>query len=86
MYGENVFIDIEYEKLVSDTASTTKNLWDYCNLEGEFSYEKRKTTMQILLVNNKFQKISTKHLLKNRNFRILKISFLMIWTNKINFG
>ena len=42
MYGENVFIDIEYEKLVSDTASTTKNLWDYCNLEGEFSYEKRK--------------------------------------------
>ena len=42
MYGENVFIDIEYEKLVSDTASTTKNLWDYCNLEGEFSDEKRK--------------------------------------------
>ena len=41
-FGENIFIDIEYEKLVSDTVNTTKILWDYCNLEGEFSKEKRK--------------------------------------------
>ena len=61
-YGERVFIDIEYEKLVSDTINTTKILWDYCNLEGEFSPEKRKVTMLTPQANNKFQKISTKHL------------------------
>ena len=42
MYGEDAFIDIEYENLVSDTENTTKILWDFCNLEGEFSSEKRK--------------------------------------------
>ena len=42
-YGNDIFIDIEYEKLVSDTVNTTKKLWDYCGLEGDFSLEKRKS-------------------------------------------
>ena len=45
-YGNDIFIDIEYEKLVSDTVNTTKKLWDYCGLEGDFSLEKEKPLCQ----------------------------------------
>ena len=42
-YGNDIFIDIEYEQLVSNTMNTTKKLWYYCGLEGDFSLEKRKS-------------------------------------------
>ena len=37
------FLNVSYEELVSNTDEMIKNLWDYCNLTGEFSSKKRKS-------------------------------------------
>ncbi|MFL2540005.1 MAG: tetratricopeptide repeat-containing sulfotransferase family protein [Alphaproteobacteria bacterium] len=37
------FLNVSYEELVSNTDEMVKKLWDYCNLKGEFSSEKRKS-------------------------------------------
>ena len=34
-YFTDSFLDIEYEKLITDTKSETKKILDYCNLEWE---------------------------------------------------
>ena len=36
------FLDIDYEKMVTNTEESVKKLWDHCNLSGEFSNTKRK--------------------------------------------
>ena len=40
---DDAFLDMSYEKLVSNTDVAIKELWDYCGLEGEFSSQKRKS-------------------------------------------
>ena len=37
------FLNVSYEDLVSNTDEMIKNLWDYCELSGHFSSEKRKS-------------------------------------------
>ena len=41
--GQSCFYHITYEDLVSKTDEMIKQLWDYCGLKGEFSFEKRKS-------------------------------------------
>ena len=41
--GAIPFLNVSYEELVSNTDDMINNLWDYCNLKGEFSSEKRKS-------------------------------------------
>ena len=36
------FLDMDYEKMVTNTEESVKELWNYCNLSGEFSNTKRK--------------------------------------------
>lgn len=37
------YFNVSYEELVSNTESVIKNLWNYCNLKGTFSFERRKS-------------------------------------------
>lgn len=74
-FGENIFIDIEYEKLVSDTVNTTKNLWDYCNLEGEFSNEKRKRHYANTASQQQVSKDIYQTSLKKQEFESYKVKF-----------
>jgi tetratricopeptide (TPR) repeat protein len=37
------FLNVSYEDLVSNTDEMIKSLWDYCELSGQFSSEKRKS-------------------------------------------
>ena len=36
------FLDMDYEKMVTNTEESVKELWSHCNLSGEFSNTKRK--------------------------------------------
>ena len=74
-YGEDIFIDIEYEKLVSDTLNTTKKLWNYCNLEGEFSSEKRKSHYANTASQQQVSKDIYQTSLKKQEFQSLKEKF-----------
>jgi len=40
--GNDVFFNVEYERLVSNENGLIEKLWKFCNLEGEYSPEKRK--------------------------------------------
>ena len=43
MDGDDALFDVEYEKLVKDNSLIDK-LWKYCDLKGEYSEEKKKST------------------------------------------
>lgn len=75
-YGENIFIDIDYEKLVSDTTNTTKQLWNYCNLEGEYSSDKRKNHYANTASQQQVSKEIYKTSLKKQEFLVFKDKFL----------
>ena len=36
------FLDVDYEKMVTNTEESVKQLWSHCNLSGQFSNTKRK--------------------------------------------
>lgn len=40
--GENSILEIEYEKIVNDKEYYIQKIWEFCQLEGEYSEEKRK--------------------------------------------
>jgi tetratricopeptide (TPR) repeat protein len=40
--GQNCFLDIRYERLVSETEDVVQEIWDYIGLTGKYSSSKRK--------------------------------------------
>tara|TARA_Y100000768_G_scaffold328364_1_gene266340 strand:+ start:527 stop:2125 length:1599 start_codon:yes stop_codon:yes gene_type:complete len=41
--GNDCMLDLKYEDLVSNTDEMVKKIWQYCNLSGNYSSEKRKS-------------------------------------------
>ena len=58
MDGDDALFDVEYEKLVKDNSLINK-LWKYCDLKGEYSEEKEKSTLGLPQACSKLQRIYT---------------------------
>ena len=55
------FITVSYEELVSNTHQISKEVFDYCNLEGSYDEDLRKSFSQELLVKAKYPREFTPH-------------------------
>ena len=69
------FLDIDYEKMVTNTEESVKKLWNYCNLSGEFSNSKRKAHYANTASQQQVSKDIYKSSLKKHEFIGLKEKF-----------
>ncbi len=74
--GQNPFLNINYEELVSNTQKMATKIWDYCNLEGEYLEKKREGFFSLTASKQQVTKNIYQTSLNKGDFKDYKLKFL----------
>ena len=89
--GKIPFIDINYKDLVSNTKLVAREIWDYCNFDGEYNEEKRDNFFSLTASKQQVTKHIYQTSLEKSDFSEFKTQFLedlnqqrQYWASNVN--